>query len=83
MNPRPVSVKALQDYELLVTFENDEVKVFDVKPLLHRPVFKALTNKALFNIVKIVHKSVYWNEDLDICPDMVYEDSRTVEDAID
>lgn len=48
MNPRPVEVKVLDNYNLLVTFQNDEKKIFDVKPLLSMPLYQPLRNKALF-----------------------------------
>ena len=37
---------------LLVTFENGEKKIFDVKPYLTHKAFEQLNNKALFNTVK-------------------------------
>ena len=33
-NPTAVAVKALDDYKLLVSFENDEIRVYDLKPVL-------------------------------------------------
>ena len=33
-NPTAVAVKALDDYKLLVSFENDEIRVYDLKPAL-------------------------------------------------
>ena len=48
MNPRPVDVKPLNDYELLVTFQNGEKKVFDAKPILSLPLYQPLKNKGFF-----------------------------------
>lgn len=42
MNPRPVNVKALDNYELLICFQNGEQKIFDVKPLLSMPLYQPL-----------------------------------------
>jgi len=42
MNPRPIAVKPLEDYELLITFQNGETKIFDAKPLLSLPLYKSL-----------------------------------------
>lgn len=76
MNPRPIDVKPLDDYELLVTFQNGETKVFDAKPLLSLPLYQPLKNKAFFNLAKADGMCIFWNEDVDLCPDMVYSDSR-------
>ena len=77
MSPSPVDVKPLDDYRLLITFQNDERKVFDVKPLLDMPMYQPLRNKGFFSLVKADGMCVFWNDDIDICPDMVYEDSIT------
>ena len=42
MNPRPIAVKPLKNYELLITFKNGEKKVFDMKPLLSSPLPSSL-----------------------------------------
>ncbi len=76
MNPRPVSVEALEDFELLITFQNGERKIFDAKPLLPLPLYAPLQNKSLFATVKADGMCIYWNDSIDLCPDMVYTDSR-------
>ncbi len=76
MNPRPVDVKPLEGFELLVTFQNGEKKIFDVKPLLALPLYAPLKDAGLFNRAQADGMCVFWNEDIDLCPDMVYRDSR-------
>ena len=76
MNPRPVNVKVLDNYNLLVTFQNDEKKIFDVKPLLSMPLYQPLKNKALFKNVKADGMCIYWNDEIDICPDILYLQSH-------
>ncbi len=79
MNPRPSKVQAMENYNLLVTFENGEQKIFDVAPLLERPMYARLKNKGFFSLVKADGTCVYWNDDIDLCPDMTYEKSVSVE----
>ena len=79
MNPRPIAVKPLKNYELLITFKNGEKKVFDMKPLLSSPLFAPLENRSLFNAAKADGMCVYWNEDIDLCPDIVYTNSYPVQ----
>lgn len=76
MNPRPINVKPLDDFELLITFKNVEKKIFDAKPILSLPMYEPLKNKGFFNTAKADGMCIYWNEDIDLCPDMVYNDSR-------
>ena len=40
MNPRPTDVKVLDNYELLIFFQNGEQKIFDVKPLFNLPLYR-------------------------------------------
>lgn len=77
MNPRPIAVQSLENYELLVTFQNGEKKIFDMKPMLSLPLYSSLKNPAFFSTVKADGMCIYWNEDIDLCPDRVYNDSRS------
>ena len=68
-------VKPLDGYKLLLTFENGEERIFDMKPYLEKGIFKELKDKSLFNSVKISYDSIEWENEADIDPEMVYEDS--------
>ena len=78
MRPRAISVKPLNDYKLLVTFSNNEIKIFDVKPYLEYKQFSNLKNISIFNTVKISGLSIEWIDGTDICPDELYNNSVTV-----
>jgi hypothetical protein len=78
MRPRATDVKPLNDYRLLVTFGNNEQKIFDVKPYLEYKPFDQLKNEALFNTVHIGGLSVEWITGQDICPDELYYNSSPV-----
>lgn len=75
LGPRVTSVKALEDYQLLIAFTDGERRVFDVKPLLDMKVFRALQNRGLFDAVHVSHGSVAWPGDIDLCPDTLYAES--------
>ena len=75
MNPRVKEVKPEPDYLLLITFNNGEQKLFDVKPYLSKGIFSSLRNYDIFNKVRSFNGSVLWPGDLDLCPDTIYEDS--------
>ena len=72
MNPRVISVKALDDYQLELEFDNGEAGIFYVKPYLKYPVFRPLEDVARFNQARVVFDSVAWNSDIDMSPDNLY-----------
>ncbi len=78
MNPRVKKVKSNPDYTLTLTFTNNEVKIFDVKPYLEKGIFRELKDLSLFNSVKPFLGSIQWQNGQDLCPDTLYLDSITL-----
>lgn len=78
MRPRAIEVKPLEGYRLLIKFNNNEVKVFDVKPYLKYKQYSELKKIEIFNTVKIAGLSIEWSNGVDICPDELYNSSVTV-----
>lgn len=76
MNPRVKKVKAEDDYRLRISFENGEVRFFDMKPYLSFGVFRQLKDVKAFRSVKAAFGSVQWKGGQDLCPDTLYEESR-------
>ena len=70
------NVKPLNDYFLLLKFENEEEKLFDVKPYLEIGKFKELKDETLFNSVKICFDSIEWDNKLDLDPELLYQKSH-------
>lgn len=75
MNPRVKNVTPNRDYTVTLTFTNDEVKVFDMKPYLDIGVFRELKDLSLFNSVKPFLGSIQWKNGQDLCPDTLYLES--------
>jgi len=73
--PSAVAVEPSNDYTLLVTFDNKERRLFDVKPYMDHPAYKELRIPALFRTVKPANLSIEWIHGQDICPDELYYDS--------
>lgn len=71
-----IKVKVLEDYNLELTFDNNVVKIKDMKPHLNEGVFKVLKNEKIFNPVKITFGTISWNEDIVLCADYLYETSK-------
>jgi hypothetical protein len=76
MNPRVSNVQPQQNYFLLITFDNGEVKRFDVNPYLEIGIFKELKDMSVFNSVKPFLGSIQWSNGIDLCPDTLYLDSK-------
>ncbi len=68
-------VKALDEYKLLLTFENNEIKIFDMKPYLNNGIFRELKDISLFKSAKVKFDTVEWGNEADIDPETLYEDS--------
>lgn len=79
MRPKAIDVKPIENYNLLIKFENGEEKIFDVKPYLEHEAFKKLKNKELFKKVKVGGLSIEWSTGEDICPDELYNNSKKVD----
>lgn len=82
MNPRIKKVHPSDDYTLNIVFENNEEKVFDVKPYLEKGIFKQLKDRRIFNSVKPFLGSIQWINGLDLCPDTLYLESKTCDKVI-
>ncbi len=66
--PKVKTVLAIEDYTLVVEFNNNEKKKYDVSPLLNKEMFSPLKNIALFKSVRVENGgyAVFWNNEIDI-----------------
>jgi len=68
-----VDVEPLQDYQLLLTFENGEKRIFDMKPYLNKGIFKELKDENVFRSVRVSFDSIEWSNQADIAPEVLYK----------
>ncbi len=73
-------VKPLKGYNLLLTFENDEKRVFDVTPYLNIGKFSELRDFTLFKTVIVKFDSIEWDNSLDLDPELLYNKSVTLKE---
>ena len=67
-----VSVRPLENFRLWLRFNNGKTKEFDFKPLLDKPAFQPLKNKAVFNDVYVDYGVTVWrNGEIDIAPEFL------------
>jgi hypothetical protein len=76
MNPRVKEVYPLENYQLRLVFTNGEEKIFDTKPYLNNGVFQQLKDPKEFKSVRPFMGSILWNNDIDLCPDTLYLESK-------
>lgn len=73
---RVVKVEADEKYQLHLVFSNGEKRLYDGKQLLgNEDVFASLENLQLFMQAKTDGCAVVWNDEIDIAPEALYEDS--------
>jgi len=72
MNPLVVSVEPGNDYKLIITFDNDEKRIFDVLPYLEKGIFSELKNINYFQKVKVAFGSIEWPHEQDFSKDTLY-----------
>ena len=75
-----IKVEPLKDYKLLLTFNNNEKKIKDMKPYLDKGVFKKLNNINFFNTVEIKFGTISWGENIDMGADNLYDTSENYND---
>jgi hypothetical protein len=74
----PTQVEPLEGYRLLITFDNNERRIFDVSPYLNDVFFSPLRNQVIFKTVKINPITVEWAGGIDMCPDELYYNSKPI-----
>lgn len=78
MRPKAIDVKVLDNYNIEITFNNEEKRILDVTPYFKFKIFQELKENDNFQKVKIAGLSIEWENGADICPDELYENSKKI-----
>jgi len=70
------SVEATDDHKLILRFDNEEQRIFDVTPLLSTGRFRELAVQDVFRKVRVAYDTVEWENGLDLDPEYLYERSQ-------
>ena len=81
MSPKAIDLEILDNYELKITFDNNEKRIFDVKPYFKFKQFEELKDIKKFKTVKVAGLSIEWGNGADICPDELYNNSKMIKDS--
>ena len=73
------NVKATDNHELILGFDNEEKRIFDAKDILSYGRFSELEDISAFKRVHISFDTVEWENGLDLDPEYLYEKSSTMQ----
>ncbi|MBL8499279.1 MAG: DUF2442 domain-containing protein [Nitrosomonas sp.] len=78
--PKVKSALAIDDHTLLVEFDNDEKRKYDVTPLLKKDMFSRLKNPAFFKSVQVEQGgyAVVWDSAIDISEHELWQHGQAV-----
>jgi hypothetical protein len=73
-----VSVKTQPDFQLDLTFENGELRRFDMRPLLAVKPWNRISNMHFFELARVDYGTVVWPDEIDVAPETLYDDSLPI-----
>jgi hypothetical protein len=68
-------VQPLDNYKLLLTFENDEQRIFDMSSYIEKGIFTELKDQNFFKSVHISYDTIEWGNGADLDPELLYKES--------
>jgi hypothetical protein len=71
-------INITNDYCLIIDFETNEKKVFDLKPYLNKPVFQQLNDINYFKLVRNKGYFIEWPNEEDLSSDTLYYEGKAV-----
>jgi hypothetical protein len=79
--PKIKTARAIDNRHLIVEFDNDELRRYDITPLLDREMFAPLKDFAFFKNVQVEPGgyAVYWNSEIDISEWEVWRNGSEIE----
>lgn len=69
-------VKPLDNYNLLLTFENNEQRIFDMSSYMEKGIFSELKDQNIFKSVRINFDTIEWGNGADLDPELLYKESK-------
>ena len=67
-HPKILSAVTIDDHTLVIEFDNNQKKKYDITPLLKKEMFSPLKNLAFFKTVKVEQGgyAVLWDSNIDL-----------------
>ena len=77
ITPDIINVKALENYQIEITFDTREKKIYDMKDIISKnKLYKNLKDKEYFKKIKIRGETIEWERGEDIAPEILYYNSK-------
>ena len=76
--PRIKDVKAVNDFNIELTYVNGERKLYDMKKFLNHNAYKKLNNVGYFSLVKSAETTIEWPNGEDVDPNELYNNSISI-----
>jgi hypothetical protein len=73
-----INVEPRKDNTLLLVFENQEKRLFDMTPYLDRKPFIKLKISELFMKATVAYGTVVWPDNIDIAPETLWNYSKNI-----
>lgn len=73
-----VRVEPRKDNTLLLLFENQEKRIFDMTPYLEKKPFIKLKGSPLFMEATVAYGTVVWPGNIDIAPETLWHHSKRI-----
>ncbi|MCL2633863.1 MAG: DUF2442 domain-containing protein [Oscillospiraceae bacterium] len=77
--PILTNVAPLDDYKLVLTFNDTEKRLYDFKPNLSHKFYACLSNINMFKAVSAVDGELEWASGQDFCPHTLYDNSELLQ----
>jgi len=80
MNAYPIlrAVTPLDDFSLILDFDDGIKRIYDFKPNLTHKFYKVLADIRLFKAVSVNGGEIEWMTGQDFCPHTLYEKSKPI-----
>lgn len=73
-------VEPINNYNLILTFENGEKRLFDMNPYLDKGIFQELRDISKFNTVRLSFDTIEWCNEADLDPEILYKFSVKIKE---
>ncbi len=77
-----IKVEPQRDNTLVLVFENQEKRLFDMNPYLDKKPFTKLKDSPLFMKAKVAYGTVVWPGNIDIAPETLWDYSKRFDPAL-